>query len=79
MVLRQANFAIHEQTFFQDLIVPVQADPLSILKTIYGYDAFRGEQRIVKSSHLMMIDRPEVVAGAALELVDATRKSGRSR
>jgi len=41
--------------------------------------AFRGEQRIVKSSHLMMIDRPEVVAGAALELVDATRKSGRSR
>lgn len=36
--------------------------------------AFRGEQRIVKSSHLMMSDRPEVVAAAALELVDANRK-----
>lgn len=41
--------------------------------------AFRGEQRIVKSSHLMMSDRPEVVAAAALELVDASRKSARSR
>jgi pimeloyl-ACP methyl ester carboxylesterase len=33
-----------------------------------------GEQRIVKSSHLMMNDRPEVVAGAALDLVAAARK-----
>jgi pimeloyl-ACP methyl ester carboxylesterase len=41
--------------------------------------AFRGEQRIVKSSHLMMKDRPEVVAGAALELVDASRKAAASR
>lgn len=41
--------------------------------------AFRGEQRIVKSSHLMMSDRPEVVAAAALELVDASRKSARAR
>ncbi len=32
------------------------------------------DQRIVKSSHLMMIDRPEVVADAALELVKAARK-----
>lgn len=34
----------------------------------------RGDQRRVKSSHLMMNDRPEVVAGAALELVKAARK-----
>lgn len=34
----------------------------------------KGDQRLVKSSHLMMIDRPEVVAGAALELVQAARK-----
>ncbi len=34
----------------------------------------RGDLRLVKSSHLMMNDRPEVVAGAALELVDAYRK-----
>src|SRR5262245_26862861 len=27
--------------------VPVPADPLSILKTVYGYDAFRGQQREV--------------------------------
>jgi pimeloyl-ACP methyl ester carboxylesterase len=33
-----------------------------------------GEQRLVKSSHLMMNDRPEVVAGATLELVEAERK-----
>jgi pimeloyl-ACP methyl ester carboxylesterase len=33
-----------------------------------------GDQRIVKSSHLMMNDRPEVVAGAALELVQRARK-----
>ena len=33
-----------------------------------------GDQRVVKSSHLMMNDRPEVVAGAALELVQAARK-----
>jgi pimeloyl-ACP methyl ester carboxylesterase len=34
----------------------------------------RGEQRTVKSSHLMMVDRPDVVAGAAIELVEAARK-----
>ena len=45
MLLRQQNFAIHQATSTQDLIVPVPADPLSILKTIYGYDAFRGQQR----------------------------------
>lgn len=40
-------------------------------------DAFlNGEHRIVKSSHLMMVDRPDVVAAAALELVDAQRKNG---
>ena len=33
-----------------------------------------GDQRLVKSSHLMMIDRSEVVAAAALELVQAARK-----
>jgi pimeloyl-ACP methyl ester carboxylesterase len=34
----------------------------------------RGDQRLVKSGHLMMFDRPEVVAGAALELVEGARK-----
>jgi pimeloyl-ACP methyl ester carboxylesterase len=34
----------------------------------------RGDQRLVKSGHLMMFDRPEVIAGAALELVDGARK-----
>jgi ATP-dependent DNA helicase RecQ len=29
------------------LVLPVPADPLSILKTVYGYDAFRGRQREV--------------------------------
>jgi ATP-dependent DNA helicase RecQ len=29
------------------LTVPVPSDPLSILKTIYGYDAFRGQQRAI--------------------------------
>jgi hypothetical protein len=29
---------------------------------------------MVKSSHLMMNDRPEVVAAAAIELVQAARK-----
>ena len=31
------------------------------------------DQRVVKSSHLIMNDRPEVVAAAILELVDASR------
>jgi hypothetical protein len=35
----------------------------------------KGEQRTVKSGHLMMNDRPDVVAGAVLELVQARRKS----
>ena len=30
---------------FQDQIAPMPADPLSILKTVYGYDTFRGRQR----------------------------------
>ena len=38
-----------------------------------------GQHRIVKSSHLMMSDRPEIVAGAALELVDASRKTAARR
>jgi pimeloyl-ACP methyl ester carboxylesterase len=33
-----------------------------------------GDQRLVKSGHLMMFDRPEVIAGAALELVEGARK-----
>jgi hypothetical protein len=41
--------------------------------------ALDGQQRIVKSSHLMMSDRPEVVAAAALELVDANRKTAARR
>lgn len=32
------------------------------------------KQRFVKSSHLMMIDRPEVVADAAISLVNAARR-----
>jgi pimeloyl-ACP methyl ester carboxylesterase len=36
--------------------------------------ALQGEQRIVKSSHLIMVQRPEVVAGAASELIDKARK-----
>ena len=39
----------------------------------------RGDQRIVKSSHLMMNDRPEVVAGAVLELVAASRPKPSAR
>jgi pimeloyl-ACP methyl ester carboxylesterase len=34
----------------------------------------QGDQRVVRSSHLMMNDRPEVVAGAVIELVQAARK-----
>ena len=33
----------------------------------------KGDQRIVRSSHLIMNDRPEVVVAAILELVDASR------
>jgi pimeloyl-ACP methyl ester carboxylesterase len=33
-----------------------------------------GEQRLVKSSHLMMNERPQVVADAAIQLVRAARK-----
>jgi pimeloyl-ACP methyl ester carboxylesterase len=33
----------------------------------------KGDQRIVRSSHLVMNDRPEVVVAAILELVDASR------
>lgn len=41
--------------------------------------ALHGEQRIIKSSHLMMNDRPEVVAAAALELVKSGRKTPYAR
>jgi pimeloyl-ACP methyl ester carboxylesterase len=41
--------------------------------------ALGGRQRIVKSSHLMMIDRPDVVSAAALELVEASRKQAARR
>jgi pimeloyl-ACP methyl ester carboxylesterase len=34
------------------------------------------DHRLVKSGHLMMNERPEVVAGAALELVEAARRGG---
>ena len=34
----------------------------------------KGEQRTVKSGHLMMNERPDVVTGAVLELVRASRK-----
>jgi pimeloyl-ACP methyl ester carboxylesterase len=37
----------------------------------------RGEQRLVKSSHLMMTDRPEVIADAAVELVMRARGTKR--
>src|SRR5437868_1411379 len=35
----------NKERFLPDLTVPVPTDPLSILKTVYGYDAFRGQQR----------------------------------
>lgn len=38
-----------------------------------------GQHRLVKSGHLMMVDRPDVVAEAALELVDASRKTPAGR
>ncbi len=34
----------------------------------------KSDQRVVRSSHLMMNDRPEVVADAAIELVQAARR-----
>lgn len=34
-----------KETFLQDLVLPVPADPLAILKTVYGYDTFRGRQQ----------------------------------
>ena len=38
-----------------------------------------GQYRLVKSSHMMISERPEVVAGATLELVDASRKAAARR
>src|SRR5215510_3115153 len=38
---------LKERHVCKGLVLPVQADPLSILKTVYGYDAFRGRQRDV--------------------------------
>ncbi|HEY2357758.1 MAG TPA: alpha/beta hydrolase [Phenylobacterium sp.] len=35
-----------------------------------------GSQRLVKSGHLMMNERPDAVAAAVLELVDASRRRG---
>lgn len=40
-------------------------------KLASGFD--HGQQRLVHSSHLMMVERPEVVADAVLELVGAAR------
>ena len=40
---------------------------------------YQGDQRIVKSGHLMMNERPDVVASAVLELVAASRRSPRAR
>jgi superfamily II DNA helicase RecQ len=48
---RLARRCVHERNWlfkevtFQRLILPMPADPLSILKTVYGYDTFRGWQR----------------------------------
>lgn len=39
----------------------------------------QGDQRIVKSGHLMMNDRPEVVVGAVLELVTVSRPKPAAR
>ncbi|MDB5423132.1 MAG: hypothetical protein JWQ29_548 [Phenylobacterium sp.] len=39
----------------------------------------QGDQRTVRSSHLMMNDRPDAVTAAILELVDASRRSDASR
>jgi pimeloyl-ACP methyl ester carboxylesterase len=38
-----------------------------------------GQQRLVKSSHMMIFDRPEVIAAAVDELARASRRSGRQR
>jgi pimeloyl-ACP methyl ester carboxylesterase len=38
-----------------------------------------GEQRLVKSGHLMMNERPEVVAAATIELVERARKRTNTR
>jgi len=40
---------------------------------------FRGEQRIVKSSHLMMTEQPEAVAKAVLDLVHKGRRANPSK
>ena len=42
--VRGRNSAI-QRSFFHDSIPAMPTDPLSILKTVYGYDAFRGQQR----------------------------------
>jgi pimeloyl-ACP methyl ester carboxylesterase len=55
----------------------VEAGPNEVWQAMHRELAasfLHGEQRAVKSSHLMMNDRPEVVAGAVLELVEASRK-----
>ena len=44
MLRPQQHFAIRDEPFFLDLSPPVPADPLTILKTVYGYDSFRGPQ-----------------------------------
>lgn len=48
------------QVLFQDPSLPVPADPLSILKTVYGYDTFRGRQReiiehVVAGNHALVL------------------------
>src|SRR3981081_1515990 len=44
MLRRQEEFAIGEEPFSKEFEPSVPPDPLSILKTVYGYDTFRGPQ-----------------------------------
>src|ERR1700736_1060969 len=44
MLRRKEKFAIREKPFSKEFEPSVPAGPLSILKTVYGYDTFRGRQ-----------------------------------
>ncbi len=46
--------------FFQDFVPPVPGDPLSILRTVFGYDRFRGRQQeiighIIAGNHAFIL------------------------
>ena len=43
--VRARTSLFKKETRLQDQVLLVPADPLAILKTVYGYDAFRGRQR----------------------------------